>query len=177
MQQGKHILVFPGGAREAFKNKGEAYELKWEDRTGFVKMAMRHGCTIVPFSAVGAEECYDLVMDSKEILASPVGFLLKKMGLRNDLIVPIATGIGITPLPKPQRFYYQFSKPISTLNYKGLEKDKEAVQALKTIVEYQVTQGIADLHSIRAKDPKRILSKRIFSQLVPNPFKRKKKAK
>ncbi len=175
MKKGQYTLVFPGGAREAFKNKGEAYQLKWEDRSGFVKMAMQHGCTIVPFSAVGAEECYDLVMDSEEILASPIGFALKKMGMRDDLIIPIATGIGITPLPKPQRFYYKFAQPIDTSDYKGLEKDPEAVAALKTIVEYEVQQGIADLHAIRAKDPKQNLTKRILAQILPRPFQKKKK--
>lgn len=177
MEQQQYTLVFPGGAREAFKNKGEAYQLKWEERSGFVKMAMKHGCTIVPFAAVGAEECYDLVMDSEEILDSPVGFALRKMGLRDDLIVPIATGIGITPLPKPQRFYYNFASPIVTTDYQGLEKDKEAVEALKTIVEYEVLQGIEQLKTIRAKDPKKKLANRVVSQLIPHPFKGKKKKK
>lgn len=177
MQQQQYILVFPGGAREAFKNKGESYQLKWEERSGFVKMAMQHGCTIVPFSAVGAEECYDLFMDSEEILQSPVGFALKKMGVRDDLIIPMATGIGITPLPKPQRFYYNFAKPIVTTDYQGLEDDPEAVAALKTIVEYEVLQGINTLKAIRAKDPKRNLSTRVLSQLVPDSLKGKKKQK
>lgn len=175
MKQQQYTLVFPGGAREAFKNKGEAYQLKWEDRSGFVKMAMQQGCTIVPFSAVGAEECYNLVMDSKEILQSPIGFALKKIGLRDDLIVPIATGVGITPLPKPQRFYYKFAAPIVTTDYQGLEEDQEAVEALKTIVEYEVLRGIEALQAIRAQDPKRHLSRRIFSQLTSTPFKRTKK--
>ncbi|MGH1335736.1 MAG: lysophospholipid acyltransferase family protein [Aureispira sp.] len=175
MQQQQYTLVFPGGSREAFKNKGEAYQLKWEDRSGFIKMAMQHGCTIVPFSAVGAEECYDLVMDSDEILQSPIGFALRKMGLRDDLIIPMAKGIGMSPLPKPQRFYYKFAKPIRTTAYQGLEEDAEAVAALKTIVEHEVLEGIEALKVIRAKDPKRKLPTRVLAQLVSKPFKKNKK--
>jgi 1-acyl-sn-glycerol-3-phosphate acyltransferase len=171
MEQAHYTLVFPGGAKEAFKNKGEAYQLKWEDRSGFIKMAMQHGCTIVPFSAVGAEECYDLVVDSKEILRSPIGMVLRSMGVRKDLILPVVSGIGTTLLPKPQRFYYKFAAPIVTTDYQGLENDPEAVEALKTIVEYEVIKGIEDLQAIRANDPKRNLSFRVASQVLHSIFK------
>ena len=173
MDAGKHMLVFPGGAREAFKNKGESYQLKWEGRKGFIKMALAHGCPIVPFAAVGAEECYDLHVDAEEILHSPVGAVLRRMGLRDDLIVPFATGIGITPLPKPQRFYYQFRAPIQTAPYQGLEDDEETVNALQSIVRQEVEQGIESLHLIRSKDPKRHLGRRVISQLIPRPFQKK----
>jgi len=33
MRRGEHLLVFPGGAREVFKHKGEAYRLIWKERT------------------------------------------------------------------------------------------------------------------------------------------------
>lgn len=177
MEAGKHLLVFPGGAREAFKNKGESYQLKWEGRRGFIKMAMANGCTIVPFAAVGAEECYDLHVDPEEILHSPVGAVLRKLGLRDDLIIPVATGVGITPLPKPQRFYYQFQKPISMAPYQGLEDDPEMVADLKAIVRQEVELGIDTLHAIRAKDPKRKLGRRVLSQLVPHPFQKKSNKK
>lgn len=165
MQSKQYTLVFPGGAREAFKNKGEAYKLKWGNRAGFVKMAIEHQCTIVPFSAVGAEECYELVWDSKEILSSPLGFLLKQFGARKDMIVPIVKGVGLTPLPKPQRFYYKFGKPVSTQKYKGLEQDEETIQALKVIVRQSIEEGIDDLLKIRERDPNKMLFNRILSQM------------
>lgn len=173
MEAGRYLLVFPGGAREAFKNKGESYELKWEGRRGFIKMALEHGCTIVPFAAVGAEECYDLHVDSQEILDSPVGFVLKKMGIRDDLIIPVATGIGITPLPKPQRFYYQFRKAISTDVYQGMQDNPEVIQSLKDTVRQEVQAGIDTLQAIRAKDPKRHLGRRVINQILPHPFQKK----
>ncbi len=39
MQQGYSILVFPGGGREVLKRKGEAYQLIWKQRYGFLKLA------------------------------------------------------------------------------------------------------------------------------------------
>src|SRR5690606_34893851 len=61
MQAGQSVLVFPGGGREVAKRKGEAYELIWKERLGFVRMAIRHGYSITPFGAVGAEECYSIL--------------------------------------------------------------------------------------------------------------------
>ncbi len=55
MRRGEHILVFPGGAREVFKHKGEAYQLIWKERFGFVQLAIEHGYTITPYAtAAGA---------------------------------------------------------------------------------------------------------------------------
>jgi hypothetical protein len=43
---------------QAFKYKGEGYQLIWPDKPEFVRMAARYGATIVPFGAVGAEEMF-----------------------------------------------------------------------------------------------------------------------
>lgn len=162
----QYILVFPGGAREAFKNKGEAYKLKWENRAGFAKLAIANQCTIVPFSAVGAEECYELVWDSNEIMASPLGMMLKHFGAREDMIIPLVKGVGLTPLPKPQRFYYKFGDPIPTDVYKGLVDDDAAVQELKMIVQTDVENGIQELLEIREKDPNRNLFHRMLHKII-----------
>ncbi len=166
MQHKQYVLVFPGGAREAFKNKGEAYKLKWKNREGFIKMAISNQCTIVPFSAIGGEECYELVWDSKEILASPLGLLLKHFGVREDMVLPLVKGVGLTPLPRPQRFYYQFGKPISTAKYLGMENDEEAVRGLKAIVRQEIEEGIDDLLVIRENDPSRTLFNRIWNKVI-----------
>ena len=65
MRRGEHILVFPGGAREAFKHKGEAYRLIWKERVGFVQLAIEHGYTITPYATAGAEEAFDVLLDSR----------------------------------------------------------------------------------------------------------------
>jgi len=165
MQKNQYIMVFPGGSREAFKNKGEAYQLKWEHRRGFVKLAIENECTIVPFSAVGGEECYELIWDSKEILSSPLGTLLKHFGVRKDMVIPLVKGVGLTPLPKPQRFYYKFGEPISTKKYNRIAND-ETTHELKEEVRAKVLQGIHDLIEIRENDPNKTLFRRLLSQII-----------
>ena len=63
MKAGASILVFPGGAREVSKRKGQRYQLLWRERMGFARLAKAHECTIVPFSAVGVEDAFDILLD------------------------------------------------------------------------------------------------------------------
>ena len=100
MRAGESILVFPGGGREVFKHKGEKYRLIWKERMGFARLAIEHGYPIVPLAAVGAEECYDILVDSDELLHTPIGPLLERIAPRPDEIPPLVRGIG--PLPRPR---------------------------------------------------------------------------
>eukprot|EP00899_Mesostigma_viride_P004652 jgi/Mesvir1/14188/Mv09645-RA.1 len=70
--QGEAALLYPGGVREAYKRKGEEYKLFWPDRAEFVRMAIRHGATIVPVGAVGADDGVNMILDSEEQLQLPV---------------------------------------------------------------------------------------------------------
>ncbi|MDF1667086.1 MAG: lysophospholipid acyltransferase family protein, partial [Planctomycetota bacterium] len=90
MSQGESILVFPGGAREVAKKKGEKYQLIWKSRVGFARMAIKHQCTIVPFAAVGVEDMFDIVLDSDGVMATPLGFLLRELSFRKDLMLPLS---------------------------------------------------------------------------------------
>ena len=59
------------------KKKGEQYKLLWKEDTDFVRLAMRFGCTIVPFAALGVDDAFDVAFDSDDILASPLGGVLR----------------------------------------------------------------------------------------------------
>ena len=83
MRAGESILVFPGGGREVAKRKGEKYKLIWKNRVGFARMAIRFGCPIVPFAAVGAEDAFDILLDANDLMASPLGAILERLGVRD----------------------------------------------------------------------------------------------
>jgi len=78
MRAGDSVLVFPGGGREVAKRRGEAYQLLWKQRTGFVRMAVEHGYPIVPFASVGAEECYSIHLDANDLEELGVGNCLTR---------------------------------------------------------------------------------------------------
>jgi 1-acyl-sn-glycerol-3-phosphate acyltransferase len=107
MKAGESILVFPGGAREVAKRRGEKYQLFWKERTGFARMALAHGATIVPFAAIGAEETLDIVADADDLMRSPLGGLVRRLRVRLE---------AIPPLVKPrrrERFYFEIGEPIA----------------------------------------------------------------
>lgn len=48
---------------QVMKRRGEEYQLFWRrDRTDFVRLAAKYNAIIVPFSAVGADDAYNLFM-------------------------------------------------------------------------------------------------------------------
>ena len=155
------VLVFPGGAREVAKRRGEKYQLQWGERLGFVKMALATGCTIVPFAALGADDAYDIVLDADDVMASPFGILLKRLGVRQDALLPISRGFGGTGLPRPERLYFKFMKPVMTDVYNGNVGDEALCRHLRQQVADRVNEGIQSLQTFREGDPKRSLRLRV----------------
>ncbi|PON61237.1 Diacylglycerol acyltransferase [Parasponia andersonii] len=51
-----HVLLYPGGMREALHRKGEEYKLFWPEQSEFVRMAVRFGAKIIPFGVVGEDD-------------------------------------------------------------------------------------------------------------------------
>jgi hypothetical protein len=54
------LMLFPGAGREAALRsfRSEPYRLKWEDRTGFLKLALDGEAELVFVATVGSEEMY-----------------------------------------------------------------------------------------------------------------------
>jgi 1-acyl-sn-glycerol-3-phosphate acyltransferase len=164
MRAGESILVFPGGAREVFKHKGEQYHLIWKGRTGFAALAIRHGYPIVPFAAVGAEECYDILVDSDEMRHSPLGPVLEWLTPRADELPPVVAGIG--PLPRPQRFYFRFEAPIETRRWAGRANNQSACLEVRAEVARAIERGIKILQRERRRDPEATLAARLMHKLA-----------
>ncbi len=160
MKTGEHILVFPGGGREVSKTKDQKYQLLWQERIGFVKMAASHGYPIIPLASVGAEECYDIRLDRNDLLKTPIGSWIKRVADRFDHVIKfdeipplLVTGWGGTILPRPERFYFKFMPPIET---KHVSPDDEiGCQKIKAETKLALEAGIADLLSFRESDPLR----------------------
>ena len=106
------ILVFPGGAREVNKRRGQQYQLLWRERIGFARLAIEQGYPIVPVAAVGAEDMFDVIIDRRTPIYGQLSQLYERlMGFPTP---PIVRGIGPTPIPRPERLYFWFGEPIDT---------------------------------------------------------------
>ncbi len=162
MREGDPMIVFPGGAREVAKRKGEKYKLIWKERTGFVRMAMQHGYTIVPFAAIGAEDAFDLKMDTNDLMNTHIGGFVRALGLREELVWPIATGIGPTPLPRPQRFYFKICPPIETEMFQDDFECKKTRLELRGQVQTSIESAIEELLEIQTNDPQKVRWPHLF---------------
>lgn len=156
MKNGQDLIVFPGGAHEAVKPARDVYELQWKERYGFVKLAARHGYTIMPVGIVGPDEFYGHLMEGEDIPDSRLGQLLQRFGIlnedtRSDMLPPIPVGAMGTLFPKPQRCYVGFGEPVDLAKYKGKTPTKKQQQTIRDEVAEQIETQLAELLFTRAQ--------------------------
>lgn len=89
LREGKHVVCYPGGAREVFKRPHERYVLRWGQRAGFVRVAAAAQVPVVPFAARGVDESF-LQLERFIRLAEDPAYTM-------PLMVPV-------PLARPFRF-------------------------------------------------------------------------
>jgi len=153
------ILVFPGGAREVNKRRGQQYQLLWRERIGFARLAIEQGYPIVPFAAVGAEEMLDVIVDRTTPIYGQFSQLYEKvMGFPTP---PIVRGVGLTAIPRPERPYFWFGEPIDTSSLGGRYDDVAAARALRDEVKRAILLGIQYLRDERDQDPDRGMLRRL----------------
>ncbi|KAK7258783.1 hypothetical protein RIF29_24370 [Crotalaria pallida] len=173
-----HVLLYPGGVREALHFKGEEYKLIWPDQPEFVRMAARFGATIVPFGTVGEDDIAEIVLDYNDLAKIPIvnDYIIN---LRRDSIKirDDASGEVANPnlscqvlLPKiPGRFYYLFGKPIRTRGMENVLKDREAANQLYLQVKSQVKHNIDYLIKKREEDPYRnLIVRKMYQAFYPS---------
>ncbi|XP_022029263.1 acyltransferase-like protein At1g54570, chloroplastic isoform X1 [Helianthus annuus] len=166
-----YILLYPGGAREAFHRKGEACKLFWPDKQEFVRMAVKFGATIVPFGVVGEDDISELMIDYDEMKINP---LLNRMvnelnkgrkNVRKEMGGEISKQKLHFPifLPKlPGRLYYMFGKPIRTKGKENMVHDKAYLEELYLQIKCNVENNMAYLLNKREEDPYRGFVERLM---------------
>jgi 1-acyl-sn-glycerol-3-phosphate acyltransferase len=159
MRDRQAILVFPGGAREVNKRRGQQYQLLWGERMGFARLAIEQDYPIVPCAAVGADDMLDVIVDQKTPLYGQLALAYEKvMGFPTP---PVVRGVGLTAIPRPERLYFWFGEPIDTTGFAG-QDDDTAARAIRDEVKQSVMAGIQFLRDERDKDPYRDLTKRLL---------------
>jgi 1-acyl-sn-glycerol-3-phosphate acyltransferase len=159
MRERQTILVFPGGAREVNKRRGQQYQLLWRERIGFARLAIEYGYPIVPFAAVGVDDMLDVVIDQDTPIYGQLARLYEKfMGFPTP---PIVRGVGPTPLPRLDRLYFWFGEPIDSTRFGSRFDDTEAARALRDEVKQAILLGMQFLRDERDQDPHRSLVSRL----------------
>ncbi|RZT24721.1 acyltransferase-like protein [Mycobacterium sp. BK558] len=162
MRRDEPILVFPGGAREISKFKGEQNTLLWEGRAGFARLAIEHAYPIVPAALLGGDEIYRSLVARDSAWGRLTGAVSRRMTGRTDTAMPLLRGIGPTMIPRPQRMYLRFAAPIDTVAPQGADPH-EWVTTVKRRTQQALERALADLGELRRTDPYRRLDPRARS--------------
>ena len=103
VDDGQLVGVAPGGMLEALRPTSQAYELMWDQRRGFAKMAFESGTPVVLAACPTADDIF-------YVYENPLTKLAYEYA---KIPVPVFTGRwGVTPLPKPAPLKHKLSKPI-----------------------------------------------------------------
>lgn len=157
MRQGETVLVFPGGGRDMLKFKGEEYQLQWQGRSGFARLAIAYDYPIIPVGLVGGDDVYHSLVERDgtwERMTRGVGERLHGV---TGVGIPLIRGLGPTLVPRPQRMYLRFGSPIDTNRPAGTTAAAwEATVKEHTQAALEAT--LDDLRACREADPFRHLN-------------------
>ncbi|XP_047955609.1 phytyl ester synthase 2, chloroplastic-like isoform X1 [Salvia hispanica] len=165
-----HVLLYPGGVREALHRKGEEYRLFWPEQSEFVRMAAKFGAKIVPFGVVGEDDVGHLLMDYDDLRRIPYfrdsieELTGEVVSLRSNAVGEVSNQDVHLPIivPKiPGRFYFLFGKPIETKGRQHELKGREKAQGLYLEVKSEVEKCLAYLKEKREGDPYRSIFARL----------------
>ncbi|XP_011045778.1 PREDICTED: acyltransferase-like protein At3g26840, chloroplastic [Populus euphratica] len=171
-----HVLLYPGGAREAVHRKGEQYKLFWPEHSEFVRTAARFGAKIVPFGVVGEDDFGEVIFDYDDQMKFPclredIRRYTEEEGIK--VRAQINGELGNEDmhypwiLPKlPGRFYYYFGKPIETEGRELELRDKDKAQELYLQIKSEVEKNLAFLKDKRESDPYRNVVARLAYQAM-----------
>lgn len=113
------VGVAPGGMWEALRGKQERYRVRWGQRRGFVRLALRTGAPIVLAACRTGDDLYS-VYDNR---------LTRGIYRRWHLPAPLVRGWGPTLLPRPVRLTHHLSAPIAVPAHDPA-REAEQVEAL-----------------------------------------------
>ncbi|WP_431954681.1 lysophospholipid acyltransferase family protein [Nocardia lijiangensis] len=165
LARGEAVIVFPGGGREAVRRKNEKYLLKWEGRSGFARMAIEAGAPIVPVAMIGVDDAYDIVFDGDHPVMRPLRWTVEALGLKRELTPPLLRGVGPTPIPRPERFYFSAGAPIDPAPWRDADDLDTAATDLRDVVRKALEEELKFLLAERDRDAGRTLVGRVREAL------------
>ena len=123
LRAGHPLLIYPGGELDCLKSFWRRNRIDFHGRTGFVRLALRHGVPIVPIVNAGGHEVF-ITLFSSEKLAEWTGLaaLTRVKTLPVNLGLPWGMWLtGFLPfIPLPAKLDYRVGEPI----YLGRDPDR-----------------------------------------------------
>jgi len=169
MSTGQNALLFPGGVREVFHNRDEAYQLIWPQdddsstgtpRSDFVRTAAKFNATIIPLSAVGGADSATTLVQPRDVPNLPFGigaraanFSKSVVSARFDRGMEDETFVPPIAVPKPlaARHYFVFGRPVETVDVDP--RDRDGCRRVYGEVREELERGLEDVLEVRDGDP------------------------
>jgi 1-acyl-sn-glycerol-3-phosphate acyltransferase len=130
LDSGELLGVFPEGYKGVGKPFSQRYKLQRFGRGGFIELALRARCPIVPVSIVGSEEIYPMIHNAKTL--ARIG------GFPYFPITPFFPWLGpLGLIPLPSKWMVEFGPPIETSDL-----DPDAWQDPLTV--FELTDRVRD---------------------------------
>lgn len=131
LDAGHDVILWPGGDVDALRSWTKRDQAILDDRTGFIKLAIRQGVPIVPVASIGGSDTLFILTEGRSIAR-----FLKLDKLLRTKAFPIAFGFpfglapGVLPqIPLPAKIRTEFLPPVEMGDDPALADDKDYVQA------------------------------------------------
>lgn len=102
LEKERLLALAPGGMREALRPSSEKYQIRWQKRKGFIRLAIRSGAPIILAACPAADDLYSIY----EWSGTKVGYKAMK------LPIPLFRGLGLSLVPRPVKLVHYLSKPL-----------------------------------------------------------------
>lgn len=141
------LLVYPGGDHETFRPSWESEEVDFAERTGFIKLALKHDVSIVPVVAIGGQEtALFLGQGSRLARALRLDRLMRLKVLPAVIGPPFGVTVLDLPLrlPLPAKISIRALKPINLRQELGADPSLEAGYELITSTMQRALSDLAE---------------------------------
>lgn len=138
LEAGEWVLVYPGGSRETQRGRDARYQLRWGDRQGFVRVALRAGAPIVPVACLGNDDAFVQLRSSEQMAQTLPGRLVTRL-VGRDYVLPL-----MLPVPRRLAFHYYFGEPIQPGHADPDSADQVAThrQRVREALETLLAEGL-----------------------------------
>jgi 1-acyl-sn-glycerol-3-phosphate acyltransferase len=120
------LLVYPGGDHETFRPSWESGKIDFAHRTGFVKLALKHGVPIVPVVSIGGQETALFLGQGRRIASALQLDRLARLKVFPAVLGPPFGGVILdfpARLPLPAKIAIRVLKPINLRERLGRSPD------------------------------------------------------
>jgi 1-acyl-sn-glycerol-3-phosphate acyltransferase len=129
------LLVYPGGDHETYRPTWESDRIDFAGRRGFAKLAIEHGCSIVPVVAIGGQETALFLGQGRDLARRlRLDRLLRVKVFPAQVAPPFGFTIMDLPgrLPLPAKIVIRVLPPIDLAKRLGRSPDPDDAYELVT---------------------------------------------